>query len=206
MQSMAPAQRAAYAHAVSGSIDYIFVVAAAVAAFGFLLSWLLEERALRESVAATGVSEAFAPPLPDDPHFEIERAIFLLSSRETQRKLIERIAARAGVDLDALSCWVLVRISTDPRATTRDLATRSRVDESRIAAAMQTLHARGLVISSEAGRELTPAGSDICKLLFTARREQLSELLRNFRPEQHAELAAFITKIAQQVVDDAPAT
>ena len=40
---------------------------------------------------------------------------------------------------------------------------------------------------------------------IAARRENLSEMLRGFSPERHAELAAFISSIARQVADDAPA-
>jgi EmrB/QacA subfamily drug resistance transporter len=205
MRSLGVGQRAAYAEAVSGAIALLFTVAAIVAAAGFLLSWLLEERRLRESVAATGVSEAFAPPLPDDPHLQIERAMFLLSSRETQRRLIERIAERARVDLTAAACWLLGRIADAPRADLADLARRYSIDAAKLDAALRNLLERGLVIETPAGRELTPEGRETRERLFAARRDQLSELLGSFRPEQHADLAAFITRVARHVADDAPA-
>jgi DNA-binding MarR family transcriptional regulator len=205
MQSLPPGERAAYAQAVSSAMAFLFTVAAIVAAAGFLLSWLLEERRLRESVAATGVSEAFAPPLPDDPTLQIERALFLLSSRETQRRLIERIAERAGVDLTAAACWLLGRIAEDPRADVAELGRRYSIDRSRLDDGLRTLLDRQLLVETPAGRELTPAGRETRERLFAARRDQLSELLGNFRPEQHADLAAFITKIARHVADDAPA-
>ena len=205
MRTLGAAQRAVYANAVSGAISFLFVVAAITAAAGFVLSWLLEERRLRETVAATGVSEAFAPPLPDDAHLQIERAIFLLSSRETQRQMIERIAARAGVDLTAAACWLLGRIAEAPRVDLADLGRRYSIELSKLENALQTLIARQFVIETPAGRELTPEGLAIRERLFAARRDQLSELLASFRPEQHADLAAFITRVARHVTDDAPA-
>jgi EmrB/QacA subfamily drug resistance transporter len=205
MQSLPAAQRAAYATAVSGAIDFLFTVAAIVAAVGLLLSWLLEERQLRESIAATGVSEAFAPPLPDSPHLQIERAIFLLSSRETQRRLIERIAARAGVDLTPAACWLLGRIAENPNADIAELGRTYQIDATRLADGYRTLVARQLIEEAPAGRVLTAAGRETRERLFAARQAQLSDLLGNFRPEQHSELAAFITQIARHVADDAPA-
>jgi DNA-binding MarR family transcriptional regulator len=206
MHSLAPAQRALYAEAISGAIAFIFTVATGIAIVAFLLSWLIEHRPLRDSVSATGVSEAFAPPMPDDPHMQIERAIFLMSSRDTQRKLIESIAARAGVDLSAAECWLLGRIADEPATPLGDLARRYQVSPDRTEEALRTLIARGLVADSAAGRALTPEGVAIRERLFTARRENLSEMLHGFSPERHAELADFISRIARQVTDDAPAS
>ncbi|MEA2465582.1 MAG: hypothetical protein QOJ98_3329, partial [Acidobacteriota bacterium] len=59
MAGVTRAQGAAYGQAISGAIGFIFAVAASIAVIGFLLSWALEEKPLRDNVAATGVSEAF---------------------------------------------------------------------------------------------------------------------------------------------------
>ncbi len=205
MESMTVAQRAAYAEAISGSIGFIFLVAAGIALAGFVLSWLLEEKTLRETVAATGVSEAFAPPMPDDPHLEIERAIFLLSTRETQKKLIERIAKRAGLDLSAAACWLLGRIANDPRVDPGDLARDYGIRRETLEEALTTLTERSLVVEGAEGRQLTPEGTRVRERLFAARRENLAEMLEGFDPERHAELAAFISGIARHVNDEAPA-
>jgi hypothetical protein len=55
---------------------------------------------------------------------------------------------------------------------------------------------------------LTPEGVEIRQRLIAARPAHLSEMqmLRGFEPERHAELAAFIQRVAQQVVDEAPAS
>jgi EmrB/QacA subfamily drug resistance transporter len=198
------AQSPRYAEAISGGIGFIFTVAASIAVIGFVLSWLLEEKPLRDNVAATGVSEAFAPPLPDDPRFEIERAIFLMSSGDTRRRMIERIAARAGVELTADACWVLGRLADNPGADLRTLSRHYDIDLPRIQTALQTLVARGLVAESPEARTVTPAGRAVRERLIAARRENLSEMLSGFSPERHAELATFINVIAQQVTDEAP--
>ena len=40
----------------------MFLVAAAIVTVAFLLSWMIEERPLRQTVDTAGVGEAFAPP------------------------------------------------------------------------------------------------------------------------------------------------
>jgi EmrB/QacA subfamily drug resistance transporter len=206
MHTLAPAQRAAYGEAISSATAFIFTVAASIALLGFVLSWMLEQKPLRESVTATGMSEAFAPPMPDDPHLQIERAIFLMSSRDTQRRLIERIAERAGVDLTALECWLLGRMADDPGAELPALARAYDLDLQRLEGARRTLTDRGLIVGDGAGeRMLTDEGHKVRQRLIAARRANLSEMLRGFEPERHAELAAFIQRVAQQVADEAPA-
>ena len=69
----APAERAAYAAAFTAAIDSVFLVAAVIAAVGFVLALLLPERPLRATVAATrrrrrhDVGEAFPMPTATGP-------------------------------------------------------------------------------------------------------------------------------------------
>ena len=54
----------------------VFIVAACVAAVAFLLSWALQQRPLRETVAAsTGIGESFAAPKHTDSLAEASRAL-----------------------------------------------------------------------------------------------------------------------------------
>ena len=69
---MPPAVRAAYGAAFTASLNTVFLVAAAVCAVGFALTWLLPERPLRATVAAAAgevgneVGEAFARPADEE--------------------------------------------------------------------------------------------------------------------------------------------
>ncbi|HET9317991.1 MAG TPA: MDR family MFS transporter [Vicinamibacteria bacterium] len=66
--ALPPASRATYTNAFAHATHAAFVVAAAVAAAGFVLSWLLPERTLRETVAhrasEVGAEMGEAVPLP----------------------------------------------------------------------------------------------------------------------------------------------
>src|ERR1019366_2642706 len=95
----------------------VFVVAAAIAAAAFLLSWLLEQRPLRESItASTGIGETFAAPKDTDPLAEAARALTVLVGREGRRDLVQRMAVRADVSLTPAACWLVVRLHEDPNA------------------------------------------------------------------------------------------
>src|SRR5205085_8380722 len=52
LHALPPAVRDAYLGAFTGALGTVFVVAACIGALGFALTWLLEERPLRETVAA----------------------------------------------------------------------------------------------------------------------------------------------------------
>jgi hypothetical protein len=100
---------------------------------------------------------------------------------------------------------LLGRIAENPNADIAELGRTYQIDATRLADGYRTLVARQLIEEAPAGRVLTAAGRETRERLFAARQAQLSDLLGNFRPEQHSELAAFITQIARHVADDAPA-
>jgi EmrB/QacA subfamily drug resistance transporter len=197
----------AYLQAFAHSMGSIFLVASVVAAIGFALSWFLEERPLRETVAAGGgIGEAFAAPLPDDPLLQIERGLSVLATREVQRKMIERIAARAGVDCSPAACWLLGRIAEDPQLSIEQLAVRHAVDKAKLEQGLRMLRERGLVREVAPGRyELTSQGREVLERLITARREELAAALSGWSPEQHADVANLITQLARHMTDKVPA-
>ena len=56
------ALRDGYTGAFTDALSTVFLVAAAIVLVAFLLSWLIEERPLRQTVETAGVGEAFASP------------------------------------------------------------------------------------------------------------------------------------------------
>lgn len=97
-----PAVHTLYLSAFTNALSTVFVVAAAIAAVAFALSWLIEQRPLRESIAAgNGVGESFAMPRDTDSLAEASRALTALVGADGRRQLVERLAERAGVTLSA---------------------------------------------------------------------------------------------------------
>src|SRR5205823_5076999 len=71
-----------YLTAFTNALSTVFVVGASVAAVAFLLSWALEQRPLRETVAgSTGIGESFAVPKHTDSLAEASRALSVIIGR-----------------------------------------------------------------------------------------------------------------------------
>ena len=75
----------------------------------FLLTWLIEERPLRQTVETAGVGEAFASPTSGDSLRELMRELARLVGRERTRAFIERTVEASGVDLPPGPAWLLVQ-------------------------------------------------------------------------------------------------
>jgi EmrB/QacA subfamily drug resistance transporter len=190
-----------YIHAFTNALSTVFVVAAGVAAVAFLLSWVLPQLALRESVtASTGIGETFAVPKHADSLAELSRALTALVGRQGRRQLIEQLAERAGVDLSPAACWALARLHFDAHADLLALAEEWNVPAESVSRAREELDQRGLLRDTDdGGRAPTPEGEQMAERLIAERRASLSRLLEGWAPEQHAELAAFLTRLAREL-------
>jgi EmrB/QacA subfamily drug resistance transporter len=208
-----------YVGAFTRALDRVFLIAAAVAAAAFLLSWLLEQRPLRDTAeASTGIGEAFAVPKHTDSFAEIARALTVLIGRERRRQLVAQIVARAGVDLSPAAAWLLARWSVEPEAPLADLASAWDVPIERARAGLRELAERGMVtggggVGPDVPGEtapppdqnggptptLTPLGAETAQRLITARREAFARLLDGWEPERHAEVAGLLSKLAEEL-------
>jgi hypothetical protein len=198
LAKLPPAIHATYLNAFTSALDTVFVVAAVVAAASFLLSWLLEQRPLRDSVAAgSGIGESFAVPKHTDSLAEAARALTVLVGRDRRRRLVERLAERAGVDLSAAACWLVVRLNEDPDA---DIAALCRDYDLPVEVGEHGLHElvdAGLVTGA---RVVTPEGEMVAQRLVAERRESLARLCVGWSPEQHPDLAGLLTRLASELV------
>ena len=212
LRAFSPEVRAAYLRAFSESLHTVFLVAAGVAVAGFALAWILEERPLRETIAAgSGLGEGFAMPCDDDSIAQISHGLSALLRRDTPRRILEIVASRAGVDLSPAACWTLGQIDRSPGSSPPELARIHAVDPTRLLAAFGELEARGMIEKSAADLEspprlaLTAAGRDALRRLDDARRERISELLADWSPDQHRQVAELLRRYAIDVPDESPA-
>ncbi len=196
------------AQAYADALSSVFLVAMVVVAVAFLLTFLLREVPLRRTVETSGVGEAFAAPKPDASIDEIARAVSVLARRDTRRKIYTRLAARAGVDLPPASVWLLGRIAEQAPVTLAQLADRCNVARDRLRVALAELEVERLVEECDVDgvRDcplvLTAAGRTTYEKLLRARRERLAELLEGWSPEQHDELAALLSRLADSLAHD----
>ncbi len=187
--------------AFTNALSTVFAVAAGIAAAAFLLSWVLPQRTLRDSVtASTGIGETFAAPRDTDPLAEASRALTVLVGREGRRQLVERLAVRAGVTLSPAACWLIVRLQENPNADVTGLCRDFDLPAEAGERALEELISAGMIIVAPAGRSVTPAGADAAERLVAERRASLARLCDGWAPEQHADLAGLLTRLARELV------
>ncbi|HSU14755.1 MDR family MFS transporter [Longimicrobium sp.] len=203
IQRLPAATRGVFLDAFTRSLDFVFLFAAIVGAAAFLLSWLLEERPLRDSVAAggAGVGETMAMPEDGESWPPFSRSLWHLMHRDAKVRMIEKISALAGVGLSPAACWMLARVGqhldTDPWRVGGEF----KIDPTRLRQGMDELRDRGLVDGDGTHGSLTPTGTETLARLRTAGREWMSSLVAGWDPEHHADLAAMLDRVADEVVE-----
>ena len=194
----------AYAH----SLQTVFLIAAPIAAIAFILTFLLPEVRLKTTAQAADVGDAFAMPKSNTSMKEIERALHVLAGRESQDRIYQRLAERAGISLDPRSSWLLFRIREQAPVSQEDLAKRLRVPNEPLTTAIDQLVHKGLIetnavpSTSQSGRQidLTLDGQKTVNKLTGAYQQSLTELLDGWSPEQEAELAALLSRLTKNLL------
>jgi hypothetical protein len=130
-----------YTGAFSDSLSSVFLVAAVILAFAFLLSWLIEERPLRKSVDTAGLGEAFATPSSGESLRELTRELARLLGRERAQAHIERTVEASGVGLPPGPAWLLVQAHEGVDLNDAETITKNRpIDATWVARADRPAH------------------------------------------------------------------
>jgi len=209
LRLLPPAVQAQVIHAYALSLSTVFLVAVPIAALAFVLSWLLPEVRLRTTTQASDVGHTFAMPTARSSQQEIERALHVLASRDSLEQIYRRLAARAGVELDPRSTWLLFRLQEQAPISEEGLAQRFQMPSDRLKPSIETLREQGLVTlvapadgQGERQLQLTSAGQETLKRLTTALHDNLSDLLDGWSPEQEAELATLLHKVTGDLLNE----
>jgi EmrB/QacA subfamily drug resistance transporter len=202
LKNLPTAIRDTYTSAFTDALTTVFLVAAAIVVFAFLLSWLIEERPLRQTVETAGVGEAFASPTSGDSLTELTRELGRLVGRERTRAFIERTVDEAEVDLPPGAAWLLVRGEEglpldDPEAIARNRPPSVEW----VREQLQALATRGLV----ADGAITSAGHATAQRLLDARRRCLSSLVADWQPDHDPRVNEAIERLARELAADEPA-
>jgi DNA-binding MarR family transcriptional regulator len=216
MSQMTPAARAVYAGAFTRAIDLVFNVATVVGVVGFLVTWLLPERPLRETVSAKSadvgqeVGGAMAMPAAPDSYEELVRGLSAVVDRNVRRHHVERIAERARVGVSAEGVWLLMRVDERPGATLEQLARRAPYDETALRQAADELRSAALVTEPVEGDmhdwSLTTAGCEMVARIVAARRAHLEEVFGQWTAEERQELATLLKRVTHELIPDGRTT
>ena len=196
--------------AITGAIQAVFGFAMFVVLAGAVLTWMLPEHPLRETVAAAASSagqeagEAFAMPAAGASEDALARGLAILADRDVRRAYVASIARRAGVDLMPISAWLLIRLGENPQTSLEAIAAERGIMPERMQEGLSELRSRGMMAAAPS-LDITPAGCDAFARLSTARRERLAELSAQWPHEQRVEIASVLRSLARAMVPDAPA-
>jgi EmrB/QacA subfamily drug resistance transporter len=189
IHALPAAVREAYIAAYAAAIRPMFLIAAGIAAAGFVLSWFLPEQPLRESVADQGIRDSFATPREISSLDELETRLALLAQRDHRHEVYDRLTATAGLELTAPEAWVLLRLN-------EGLACDGHPD------LVDELRDRDLV--EPGAPTLTEAGRDAASRLIDARCAAVQELLAGWQPDQHPDVLAMIDRFARSLSANPP--
>ena len=157
---------------------------------------------LRTTTQATDMGHTFAMPTTRTSQQEIERALHVLTSRDSLDQLYHRLAARAGIVLDPLSTWLLFRFQEQAPIAGATLAKRFHVPAARLMPSIEALRESGLITKISAVEDqadgqlqLTAAGQETAATVAIACHDSLAELLDGWSPGQEAELVALLRRV-----------
>jgi EmrB/QacA subfamily drug resistance transporter len=194
IDALPDAVRGPYIAAYAAAIRPMFLIAAAIAALGFVLAWLLEEQPLRETVADQGMRDSFATPREITSLDELETRLSTLERKHERHRVYDHLIERAGLDLTAPEAWLLLRLR-EPGAT-------ERLGDEQLGPLLDGLRSRALV--EQDSEALTPAGEAAAARLTQVRCDEIQSLLDDWRPEEHPEVLELIQRFARSLSSAPP--
>ena len=190
-------------HAFSLALHPVFLTAVPIAFVAFVLAWFLREVPLRAAAGAADLGEGVgATPTERSSVEEVERALARLSSSDIRRDGYTKLGRSAGLNLPGGACWVLTRLAKQGTVAGPVLAKQAGVSVEAGRPIVDELVSAGLVVRSDGDLSLTAAGHDAAEKLFAARHKWLSQLLADWSPEEHAELAALLNKLSRAILGE----
>ena len=138
------------------------------------------------------------------------RELSILTRREQAERILERLAARAGVDLAPTQTWLLARYHRDPSLDLAALAARPELDPAFLEAASADARCgrarRGAGrVRRNVSRPLTAAGVETFDQLTRCGEERLAELLAGWEPGNAPGAPQPDRGLAAQFLDTSPA-
>ena len=201
IKQLPPALRDPIRHAFSLALHPVFLTAVPVALVAFVLSWFLREVPLRGAAGAADLGEGI-PAAPTDRSSveEVERALARLSAADIRRDGYTKLGRAAGLNLPGGACWVLTRLARQDTMPGTGSASQAGVTVEVGRPVVDQLVSKGLVARSNGALSLTTEGRTAAGKLFAARHKWLTELLADWSPQQHAELAELLNKLCRSIL------
>jgi EmrB/QacA subfamily drug resistance transporter len=205
LKRLPPAAHTAFVTAITDALHPVFLAAAGAGVLAFLLTWLMPELPLRATTQAVDVGEGFQAARDDNALREMERALSLLAGREQRWSVYQRLAARAGLELEPPELWLLGRLGERAPLTEPQLAEQLQHDGHPIGEALEQLRQRSIVDTAEDGTiVLTSPGREDYERIVAARCAGLRDLLDGWDPDQQLELRRLVDELGRDLVSEIP--
>ncbi|GAB3206977.1 MDR family MFS transporter [Marinactinospora thermotolerans] len=189
--------------AYADSVDTVFLAAVPVAAIAFLLSLFLRQVPLRTTVGTPDLDETIAPVATSrDRLAAVERMAWRISGRQGGRRMYERLAGEAHVDLSPAACWLVTHMAVTGPITGEELARLSKAREETLDQVHQELTAARLLADESSTWRLNAHGRDVARRLFEAQDDALHRALRDYSPEEHPELVALLYDLSRRTLGE----
>jgi MFS family permease len=191
--------------AFTDAISTVLIVGCIGAVVAFLVALLIKEVPLRQTVHGD-TADSIGAVTVDDSLRHVARGLARTVGRDRTRAFVIRIADAADAPVSPLACWTLSRFNEDPQSSHEQLAETAKVDHERIHAAVAELDEYDLLeeVTTLSGRAVSDDGAALLTKLYAIRRELLADLVREWEPEEHPELAEFIDELARELDIDPP--
>jgi DNA-binding MarR family transcriptional regulator len=206
LDALSPAVHAGYVAGYSASLRTVFLVAVPVGVIAFALSWTLKELPLRTTTRAVDPADSLAPtsrPTVRTSAQEMERALSRLLSREGRRVIYTELTDHAAMSCPPRAAWLLLRVGEHRADSRTRLARHLHITGDDLDARLAELVTAGYLETPAADRErpltLTATGEESLGRLFAARQDRISHLLAGWRPDEHPELLALLTRFTHEL-------
>jgi EmrB/QacA subfamily drug resistance transporter len=210
--------RSGYIDGYAQALHSVFLFAAPVAAFAFILTFLLKEVPLRDTSRAVDRADSTAPtamPAARNSAQEMERALLTLFGREHRAEVYRNLAAAAGIQVSPRGCWLMYRIADNGQIAEAALARLLGITGGDLAHRLIEVVDAGYVAVADGGGAatapagamvaLTPAGELVAVRLDAAREAGIDRLMAGWEPDHNPELRQLLGKITTRLVaTDAP--
>ncbi len=199
--------RLPYTEAIVHALHPMFLTAAIIAGVGFLIALLMREVPLRRTVRAE--ADAVSSPLSlanaGSSLSELERGLNTLAQRQMRWQMYEQLAKRAGVACTPAEIWVLARLRERPPMTEEQLAVDLDTGSAHLAHPLAELERKGLVTTEPNGIvEITVTGGRTVERMTAVWREEISELLADWKTEEQGEVEELVGRLARSFVNEMP--
>ena len=191
--------------AFTAALHPVFLLAAGLAAIGFVLTWFLKELPLRKTSASEAIGDGFAMPRSATSLEELERIVARLIEKENRWRVYQDLAKAAGLTISAPELWLLVQLGEASSDWPVKLGSIGEADAKTLGRVASRLAAAGLVVlPTHSEARLTATGREAFAKVVDARQRSLAEVLANWKPEQHPEVIAVMRRYAEAITADMP--